>query len=107
VLSARAVGSAAPAPQVPSRRSEVKMQTLTVGASSLEVARGLYSALAEFSPEMAEKDDGGYSVTVSLRGGDRQIVAILSALEQHVSERNDGPARLELEGRTYVLHGDG
>jgi hypothetical protein len=56
---------------------------------------------------MAEKDDGGYSVTVSLRGGDRQIVAILSALEQHVSERNDGPARLELEGRTYVLHGDG
>jgi hypothetical protein len=81
------------------------MQTLTVEASTLDVAEGLYDALADFHPEVVERVAGGYEVAVSLRGNDAEIVAILSALERHVSERGDGPARIGLEGRRYTLEG--
>jgi hypothetical protein len=81
------------------------MQKLTVEASTSEVAQGLFSALSGFHPEIVDRPDGGYQVVVSLRGSDGQIVAILSALEQHVTERGNGPARVGLEGRTYTLHG--
>ena len=81
------------------------MQRLTVDASTNEVAQGLFSALADFQPEILGSADGGYHVVVSLRGSDAQIVAILSAIEQHVTERSDGPARIDIEGRSYSLHG--
>jgi hypothetical protein len=82
------------------------MQTLTVDASTNEVAQSLYGALVGFKPEVLEKPEGGYQVVVSLRGGDAQVVGILSALQQHVTERGNGPARLELSGRSYTLHAE-
>jgi len=82
------------------------MQTLTVDASTSEVARSLSGALAGFHPEVSVNPDGGYRVVVSLQGGDAQIVGILSALQRHVTERANGPARLELSGRRYTLHGE-
>lgn len=80
------------------------MQKLTVDASTNEVAQGLFSALGGFWPEIVENADGGYQVVVALGGDDAQIIAILSALERHVTERGDGPAKIELAGRRYTLH---
>ena len=80
------------------------MQALTVRASTLDVAHSLYSALAAFHPEVTECEAGGYLVTVSLHGSDRRVIEILDALEQHVAERDAGPARVELDGRMYTMH---
>ncbi len=78
------------------------MQSLTVGASSLQVAQGLYGALAEFHPEIIGGDGQGYEVRVSL-AGERQIVAILDAIEGHVTERQSA-ALVQLDGRSYTVH---
>ncbi len=81
------------------------MRSFTVGAGSLEVAQGLYSALADFHPELLETDDGTYQVRVTLVGGDNAIIATLNAIEKYVAERRS-PARVELDGRAYTLHPD-
>jgi hypothetical protein len=82
------------------------MKTLTVDASTSQVAEGLRGALHRFEPAVREKSDGGYQVIVSLDGGDAHVVAILSALQRHVTERGDGPARVEMAGRNYTLHAE-
>jgi hypothetical protein len=79
------------------------LQTLTIKARSTESARGLLDALSMFHPELVEGEDGGQSVVVDL-GNDRDIIAVLNALERCVSDRADGPVPLELEGRTYTMH---
>jgi hypothetical protein len=79
------------------------MQALTVRASSFEVAQGLYAALLDYGPEIIGDDSEGYQVSVSLQGGDRRIIGILDALEEHVSKQNKS-AQVQLGPRTYVLH---
>jgi hypothetical protein len=77
------------------------MRTLTVEASNLQSARGLYDALAAYGAELVE--DG---VKVVLADS-REIAAVLSAIQRHVLE--DGwsrTARIDLDGRCYVLHGN-
>ncbi len=78
------------------------MQTLTIKARSLESADALFVALSKFHPEMINGENGSHSVTIAL-GSDSDIVAALSAIEQHVTDRGDGPARLELDGHTYMM----
>jgi hypothetical protein len=80
------------------------MQKLTVDATTNEVARGLFGALTGFSPEIVERPHGGYQVVVPLGGSDAQLTELLSALERHVTDRRDGPARIDLDGRSYTLH---
>jgi hypothetical protein len=80
------------------------MQKLTVDASTNEVAQDLFSALTGFWPEIVERPDGSYQVVVALGGSDAQVIEILSALERHVTERGDGPAKIDLDGRSYTLH---
>jgi hypothetical protein len=80
------------------------MQTLTVGASSLEVAQQLCIALSDFQPEVIGSKEEGYGARVSLAGGDQHIVAVLNAIVAHVAARNDGPARVDFGGRKYTLH---
>jgi hypothetical protein len=83
------------------------MRAITVEAKSLESARDLYTALFAFRPALTGSDEQGYRVTVELgSGSDRQIIAILDALEEHVTERASGPARIELDGRRYTMHPD-
>jgi hypothetical protein len=79
------------------------MQTFTVGASSLQVSEGLCNALSGFDPEVSGGEFEGYQVTVRFGNNDRQIVAILDALGRHVTERHSGPARVELDGRSYMI----
>jgi hypothetical protein len=77
------------------------MRKLTIEAASLESARHIVDALADFDPELV--DDGeGLTVAIAI-GSDRQLIGILNALEQHVTARNEGPALVGLGERKYRL----
>jgi hypothetical protein len=78
------------------------MLTITIEAATPESAVALSKALAEFRAELRESD-GRRFIDVEL-GGDREIVEVLKAVEDYVTHRNDGPARIELDGRDYTLH---
>jgi hypothetical protein len=47
--------------------------------------------------------DDGYRVEIELGRGDREIVDVLGAIAQHVRERDDGPARVQMSCRTYSV----
>lgn len=78
------------------------MDTLVIYALSLESAEGFRSGLAAFRTKLTQSDDGRYQVEVLL-DGNREILALLSALAKYVAERGDGSARLELDGHRYIL----
>ena len=82
------------------------MRSLTIEAKSIESARGLFDALSGFAPELTGGEEEGYRIRVELGSVDRQIVGVLDAVQRHVSERRAEPARVELDGRGYVLHPD-
>jgi hypothetical protein len=63
----------------------------------------MLAALSEFRAELLEDADGRCDVVIVLGGDDREILAILNALERHVTARASGPARLELGGHSYVM----
>jgi hypothetical protein len=83
------------------------MEGIAIHAASTESARGMLAALARFNPELVEAGDGRCQVVISLDGDDCEIVAVLGALEEYVTERATGPMRLELDGRRYVMQPDG
>ena len=78
------------------------MESLVLHAVSLESARGFCAALAPFGAPLVEADSGRYQVEIPF-SGDREIVAVLNGLVKYVTQRGDGPARLELDGRSYML----
>jgi hypothetical protein len=81
------------------------MQSLTIHAATAYSAQAVAAALSHFHSESVEVD-GHYEVTVTLGGRDREIVDVLNALELYVTERANGPAHIEFEGREYTLHAD-
>jgi hypothetical protein len=81
------------------------MERLRIHPRSRESAQGMLAALSGFHAELLESAEG-YEIAVTLGGdgrGDDEIVAVLNALEQYVTARSTGPARLELGGRSYVM----
>lgn len=80
------------------------METLTIRAASLESAQGFCAALENFRVELVEAPAGTFLVTVSFDGSNREIVSVLRALEECVSQRSDGPALVGLGDKTYTLH---
>ena len=62
----------------------------------------MLECLGGFEAEVVESEDGRYDVQVIL-AGDREINRVLGAIDTHVSERADGPARLDLDGRRYLI----
>jgi hypothetical protein len=78
-------------------------QTLTIRAGTQEVADGLFVVLHGFQPAVNPSPLGGYDVTVAIEGNPGQLVAILAALETHLTQRHDGPAQVELNGHKYSL----
>jgi hypothetical protein len=62
----------------------------------------MLECLRGFEAELVEHEDGRYDVQVSLNG-DRDINRVLGAIDTHVTERADGPARLDLDGRRYLI----
>lgn len=80
------------------------MNKITIEAATPESALALYQALAGFRAELRESDDGRRYVDIELTGGDRAIVEVLNAVEDYVTQRNDGPALVALDDRIYALH---
>lgn len=80
------------------------METLTIRAASKESAHDFCAALGEFCAELVESEQGTFLVTVTFSGSNREMIAVLRALEECVSRRSDGPAVVGLSGQTYTLH---
>jgi hypothetical protein len=80
------------------------MQTLTIEAVTPDSAFALYEALSGFRAELRATEDGRSYVEVTLGQSDREIVDVLNAIEDYVTQRATGPARVELNGRKYALH---
>jgi hypothetical protein len=78
------------------------MQTLTIRAGTLEVADGLFIALDPFQPGITPGQHGAYDVTVPINQDPDQLIAILDALQNHITQHNEG-AMVELDGRRYSL----
>jgi hypothetical protein len=80
------------------------MVTLAVETDTLDVAYGVYGALAEFSPELSVGGADDYGVTVELGDDEGRVVSLLDALERYFSAGAGGSASVDFGGRTYVLH---
>ena len=78
------------------------MESLTIHPVSRESAEGYCGRLYGFGAKLIEVESGRYEVRVPLLSSDRQIVAVLNALEGYVTERDDGPARVETN-RHYTM----
>jgi hypothetical protein len=81
-------------------------QTLTIRAGTAEIADGLFVVLGRFHPEMNPSDLGGYDVTVTIDQNQNQLVAILNALQDHVTQESNGPAQIEFDGHKYSLEAE-
>jgi hypothetical protein len=84
------------------RKLSAAVQTLTIGATNLASACDYLDALRAFGPSLVLAEDGHYRVRINLDSSDRGIFEVLDSLEDHVSDRTSGPARLELDG--YLLN---
>lgn len=81
------------------------METLTIHAASPESGREMLAVLSAFRAELIEGAES-CEVVVRLGRDDSEIVAVLNALEQYITERGNGPARVDLNGRSYVMHSE-
>src|SRR5262245_66623261 len=77
------------------------MQTMMIHAASAESAREILAALSPFEAKLVDMGDK-HMVVVDLRR-DAQIVGVLNALQQYVTERGDGAAQLDFNGQRYVM----
>jgi hypothetical protein len=78
------------------------METLTIHAASARSAQKMLAALTGFPAELVENGDS-CMVVVNL-GGNGQIVGVLNALQQYVTERAAGAAQVEFNGNRYAMH---
>jgi hypothetical protein len=78
------------------------METITIRAASYESARGIVAALSDFPAELVTRPDGFCEVVINL--SEVEIVAVLNTLADHVTARADGPARLDMNGNSYVMY---
>jgi hypothetical protein len=62
----------------------------------------LYNALSGFHVDLSGNDETGYRVTVGLEKDEHRVLAVLGAVEEFVTARNDGPALVERAGRRYT-----
>lgn len=79
------------------------MEKLRIQAATPETGREMLAALSEFKAELLESSDG-CEVVISFGGDDHKIIGVLDVLERYVTERANGPARMELNGKSYVLN---
>jgi hypothetical protein len=79
------------------------METLRIRAATPQTGRAMLAALSDFRAELLESSEG-CEVLVKLGRDDEEIIGVLNALERYVTDRADGPARVEVFGKSYVLH---
>src|SRR3954470_1841937 len=79
------------------------MRAITVEMNHVGPARSLYNALIDFHPELAGTEQDGWSVSVELGSSESRVIDVLSAIEDYVTEADDGPARMTVDGRRYTM----
>ena len=79
------------------------MDRFTIHAATPEAGRAILAALSDFHAELLKSSEG-CRVVVTLDKDDAKITAALRALEDHITERSSGPARVELYGQAYAMH---
>jgi hypothetical protein len=80
------------------------MRALTIDARDAQSALSLAAALKEFRPELSGSDKVGYRVTFELGSSDREVVALLDALHQYVTESSSHPAAEERPRHALHVH---
>jgi hypothetical protein len=80
------------------------MRAITVETTSVGPARSLYNALLDFYPELTGSEDECYRVSVELGSSESRVLDVLSAIERYVTEADDGPASMTVDGRAYTMH---
>jgi hypothetical protein len=84
-----------------------EMQSLTIEAATPDTAFALRDALSEFRAELRVTVDGRSYVEVTLGQSDLEIVEVLNAIEDYVTQRAAGLAgreRIAFNGRKHALH---
>lgn len=79
------------------------METLTIHVAGPAAAQEMLTALSGFEAEVVEIGDGRV-IVINLGGSDSETVGVLNALQEHVTERAAGAARLDFHGHRYVMH---
>jgi hypothetical protein len=77
------------------------MELLTIYEADADTARAMLAALHDFRPALFETSEG-CEILVTVDRSDRGVMEVLTALERYVADR-DGPVRVELDGRSYVI----
>ena len=80
------------------------MQTLTIESLTPDTAFALRDALSRFRAELHVTEDGRSYVKVTLGQSDLEIVEVLNAIEDYVTQRATDPARIAFNGHKYALH---
>jgi hypothetical protein len=80
------------------------MQTITIEAVSPDTAFALRNALSGFRAELRVTEDGRSYVEVTLGQSDREVLEVLYAIEDYVTQRAAGPGWTEVTGREVALH---
>lgn len=78
------------------------MELLTIYEADPDTARAILAALHDFRPALFETS-AGCEILVTVDRSDRGVMEVLTALERYVADRADGPVRVELDGRSYVI----
>jgi hypothetical protein len=81
------------------------VRKLTIEARSRESAAGFVEALSRFDARLVEDSGARWLVEVQIGETDRETIVVLNAIEAHVTTRNEGPARVGLDGDSYLLEG--
>lgn len=80
------------------------MEMLMIETASPASARAMADVLSPFGAELLGSAGACSEVVISLGRGNAELVAVLNALEEFVTEQASGPACLKLMGHSYVMH---
>jgi len=81
-------------------------EPLRVRLREKEQALALAHELAGIDGLECGREDGGWQVSISDRGGDRLVVQVLDAVRRALAGQPDASATVLLDGREYQLHGE-
>jgi 3'-phosphoadenosine 5'-phosphosulfate sulfotransferase len=81
-------------------------EPLRVRLAEEEQALALARELAGIDGLELGREDGGWQVSVSDRGGDRLVVRVLDAVRRALAGQPEASATVLLDGREYRLEGE-
>ena len=87
---------------------EAAIETITIEAETPDSAHALHAELSRFRTDLIEAEDGGQQVRVEVGRSNREMVAVLNAIDDYFSRRSERPpVRIRFGGRSYRLFPSG